>query len=330
MFKFLKENYILIFLAIGSVLPFILSVYEKIAEKKKMRVVLILLSTGFIISLCIIIISDMQQKNSKKISEELENKKKEMIDQISTNVSAGLETSIETMVIAKQSLTLLENLEAKLIKTPFKEVAVELVSKNYDRLHVFEKGDPSKFPEYLSWLEATLNQPGRDPVLAFIVNANRHYVVGLILAYLLANGENQDQIMKIIRAGPSAWRRFPDNRTLDFIGEIYSKVKFVLFYNGSKDRFLGFADAAMFTKELLLYQTRGLASDIESILNLRGGASAEIMQKTFSSFSPMVFKADNVYEAARQLIEKKENNGITLYQEKPWFLNLAKVIKIAT
>jgi hypothetical protein len=272
----------------------------------------------------------MQQKNSKKISEELENKKTEMIEKISTNVSAGLKTSIDTMVIAQQSLTLLENLKKKLNKTTFKEVAVELVSKNYDRLHVFEKGDPSKLPKYVSWLEATLNQPGRDPALAFIVNANRHYVVGLILAYLLANGGNQDQIMNTLREGPRAWSRFPDNGTLSSIGEIQSKVKFVLFYNGSKDSLLGFADAAMFTRELFLYQTRGLASDIESILNLRGGASAEIMQKTFSSFSPMVFKADNVYEAAKQLIEKKENDGITLYQEKPWFLSLAKVIKIAT
>jgi hypothetical protein len=330
MIEFVANNIVVILLVIGAVVPFVLSLYEKISEKKKVRVMLILLSTGFIITFCVIVISDIQQKNSAKVTAELESKKKEMIENITKNVSVNLKTSIEALNVSRQSLTLLESLESNLKGTTIKEAAVELIASDYDNLHVFEKGDPSRIPQYVGWLEATLRQPGKEPAIAITVNANRSYVVGLILAYLLANEDNQNAIMTSLRPGWRAWKQFPDDTMLRSMGGIHPKVKYVLFYDGDKNRLLGFADASMFARELLLYQYQGLAESIGPILNEPGRASGEIMKNTFSSFHSAVFSADSAYEAARELIERKANSGVSVYQGKPWFISLSKVIKLAT
>lgn len=323
MISFFEDNIVLILLILGAVVPFILSVYEKIAEKKKIRVMLILFSVGFVITLCLVIISDMQQKNSAQISAELEAKKTEMITTIRKNVKEDLE-------LARQSVTLLENLQSKLSETAINEVAVELTTNNYDNLHVFEKSIPSKIPEFVRWLDKTIRNHQKEPALSLTLNAGRHYVVGLILGYLLANKQNENLIMAELRGGPSAWEKFPDQKNLGRFGEIRTNLRYVLFYNSRKNRLLGFADAAVFTRELLLYHFQGRASDIEKILNEPGKASVKTMRTYFTSFTPAVFEAANAYEAVKQMIEMKVGYGVALYQEKPWHISLANIIKLAS
>jgi hypothetical protein len=329
MLTFLKTNIGLILLVAGIVVPFALSVYEKISEKKRTRVVLILISTGFIITLCSIIIMNIQERNNEKIFTELEQKKKEMITNISKNVSASLETSINALEVSKQSLTLLEDLESRLGRTSLGEVAVSLNAPDYDNLHVFEKGRPGQIPDYVSWLDETLQQPGKAPAISLTLNANRHYFLELILAYLLADKNNVDIVKTNLGRTPRDWRKFPDDATLSSLGRIKSGVRYVLFYDRNKNSLMGFADATILIRELLLYKKLRLSKDIEAMFNRAGNASVSKMQLYFSSFNPMVFKADNAYDAARILIENKVNEGVAFDKKNPWFISLALVIKLA-
>jgi len=201
-------------------------------------------------------------KKQRKNITELEQKKKEMITNISKNVSASLETSISALEVSKQSLTLLEDLESRLGRTSLGEVAVLLSAPDYDNLHIFEKGRPGQIPDYVSWLDETLQQPDKAPAISLTLNANKHYFLELILAYLLADKDNVNMIKTHLGRRPYDWRKFPDDNTLRSLGKNKSGVKYVLFYDRNKTRLMGFADATLLIRELLLYKKQGLSKDI--------------------------------------------------------------------
>jgi hypothetical protein len=250
MFNFLTDNIILVLAVVGTLLALAASLYEKIAKQKKLRILVTFISAGAIITVGTLILNDLHEKNRSQIAEELENKKKEMIKSISANVSKNLSLS-------QQSLTLLEQIEAKFAEVPLGDVAVKLTS-------------------------------------------------------------------------PDLWDKFPDNDTLQAIGEIQSDLKYVLFYDSSKSRLLGFADASLFARELLVLQKQGRTSKIEELLKEPGKASASSMKPYFTSFNPRVLKGTTSYDVAQEMINEKFNDGVLLHKGIPWFVSLANMIKLAT
>jgi len=323
MIDYLKENVIFVLLIAGALVPFVLSLYEKVAEKKRLRVVLLLVSAGFIITLCTIIISHIQKRTSERINAQLDAKKTEMINEISTNVSKNLGVS-------EQSLNILERLQKRLSGTAFGEVAVKLATLQYDKMHAFEKGSVEKLDEYVSWLGSLRSYDRVQPALSLTLNAGKNYYVGLIIAYLIANDGNLSTIQAVLREDPSAWEKFPDETMMNILGDTTASVKYVLFYDRVVGNLVGYADASLFLKELLLYREQQKQKDIQNLLQASNGVNRDRMRKTFSSYLPHVFRVDDAYNAARIMIEERVGEGVALHQDTPWFINLAGIIKLVS
>ncbi len=318
--NFPTNNILLVLAVIAVLLSFAASLYEKIAKQKKLRILVAFISAGAIITVGTLILNNLYEKNRSQISNELESKKQDMIDSISANVSKNLNLS-------QQSLTLLEHIKAKFAEVPLGRVAVKLTSPEMDGLKVFDKAHPSQIPRFVNWLDRTRHD--QTPAIGFTVNANRTYRVGLTLGYLLANQTNFDLIMEKLNE-PEGWNKFPDNDTLKAIDEIQSDLKYVLFYDGSKSRLLGFADANLFARELLVLKKQGRMSDIEELLRVPGKASVSSMKAYFTSFSPRVLRGTSSYDVAQEMINEKFNDGVLLHDGTPWFVSLANMIKLAT
>lgn len=317
----------LILLVAGAVIPFVLSIYEKISEKKKTRVILILISTGFIITLCSTLLVNIQESNRIKMLDGLEEKKKEMISTISKNVS-------DNLAVSNKSLNLLEGLKSRLDGISISEVAVELTPPDDGQISIFEKGSPQRINDYVKWLEQVKeHSPGKKsaPALSLMLNTGRrNYITELILAFLLADIQNISLIEERLGRNKSEWREFPDEATIKELGRLRSGLAYVLFFNKSSDHLMGFANATEFAQELLLLKQQGKSKDIENMFNRQSLTDAEKMKKYFTSFKSMVFPFENPYDAARELIEQKENEAVIFNKKKQWFISLANVIKLAT
>ena len=320
MLTIMTDNIILVLAVVGTLLALAASLYEKIANQKKLRILVSFVSAGAIITVGTLILSDINEKNRNQIATELEASKKEMVESISANVSKNLKLS-------KQSLTLLEQIESKFTGVPLGEVAVELTSPDLDGLHVFDKAHPSQIPRFVSWLNDKIRKE-QNPAIGLIVNADRDYIVGLILAYLLANENSQDLIMQKLQQRED-WSTFPDHETLQVIGDIRSDLQFVLFYDQSKSRLLGYADASLFAKELLVHQKQGRISEIEELLKVPGKANGSRIEKYFTSFSSRILEGVTSYDVAREMIQMRFNDGVFLHQGRPWFVSLSNMIKLA-
>jgi hypothetical protein len=322
MTEFVKQNLKMILLLSGAVIPFLLALYERFTERKSLRIVLLLLSAGFIIPLTNNIVGEIQKRTSEQINKDAEARKQSMIQEIS-------QTVVKNLDLSKQSFSVLKGIESTLAGKSLGDVAVELASQDLDALHAFEKGDPAMLPSFVSWMDVTRNDPRKRVALSITVNADRHYNLGLILAYLLANTTNRGEIMSRIARGPDAWAKFPDDDFLRAQGGISPQVQFIVFYNRNKSQILRLADATTVARELLLYRRQGLDNRIQTLLNRPGEATAQNLKRYFSAFDSNVFRADNTFQAAKTLIENRASQGIIIYQNRTWLLSLATIIKLA-
>jgi hypothetical protein len=201
---------------------------------------------------------------------------------------------------------------------------------NYDILGVFEKEGPAKLPEYVSWLVSVQGEPRKKAALAITVNANRHYNLGLVLAYLLVTKDNLPRILNRLGNTPDMWERFPDDATLRDFGRLASSAQYVLFYDGDRSRLLGFADATVFAQELFVLRRQGRSQEIEHLLNQRGAGTVESIRMYFRSFAPDTIPAQDLFSAARTMIERRVSQAVVVYGGSPWFVNLASIIRLAT
>ena len=76
---------------------------------------------------------------------------------------------------------------------------------------------------------------------------------------------------------------------------------------------LGYADAVMFIKEMLLYNRMGMYAQIEEILNVPGKATKKTLSRYFKSFKSVVLAAEDAYAVAEDMIDKKINQTIAKY-----------------
>lgn len=346
MIDFLDEYKYYFLLGASMFLPFILSLYKAITQNQKTRVVVFLITTGFIITLSMAVVNDIQKRNREKMALELDKKKKAIITEISNNVVMTMNTSTETLktaidakVIGEKSLTLLENMERTLEGKGFSDVAVNLVGMGNENILYFHKANISKLPNYVEWLENITVRAGdspegrieREPALSFVFNAGHTYRLEMILGYLIAKRDNIDKIMTgfMIDENEESWRRFPEGSDLSIDQLTNATTKYVLFYDRDKKNLIGFADATLFVREILLHKQNGNTAEIEKVFNMEGRATAESLKAQFASFNATVIQVATPYDAAKALIDGKKNEAVAIYQEKPWRVSLAKIVEIA-
>ena len=317
-------NLALILTILGSVVSLLASMYDKVAKQKNLRLVLIIMFIGFFIATTKLVIDDIQQKQKKQLQEQIETRREIVALEIRKSVREGLE-------IGKNTFNLLQDLESKLMGKSMDEIGVKLTGLGTEEMHIFEKGNVSQLKSFVKRVgELLADDPKALPAISLILNAGRDYFPGLIMAYTLANTENMDIIYPSIAHGPDSWDVFPSDEFVKDYGPVEPLVKYVIFYDRDREHLLGFADASVFIKEMLLYRQMEMYPRIKEILNRDGMANRDSLKKYFKSFKPDTLRSPDAYDAAKNMIDTKTNEAIVEYGNQYWLVRLASVVKLVS
>ena len=327
----LENNIVLIITILASVISLLASMYDKIAKKKNLRLVLISMFVLFFLATAKLVIDDIQKKNSAALKKEIETRRDMVAEEIRSNVQAGLEVSLEGLNISRKAVNLLEELKPQLSGKSIDTIGVKLTGIGTEEIHIFQKGNARQLRPFVSGIANLLNEdPGTLPAISLTLNAERHYIPGMIMAYTLATGTNVNKIFEALDSGSEKWKTFPSDAFIRDYGPVEPLVKYVIFYSGDENELLGFAEASMFIKEMLLYNQMGMYPKIEEILNTPGMATRETLGIYFNSFKPDVLTADDAYAAAKGMIERNINESIAEYGDHFWLINLSRIVELVS
>ncbi len=310
MIVFVQENVVFILAITGAVITFLIFLIEKLIKKQKLKFLLIFAALGFLAITGRQIIEHIEKKNKDL----LEQKKVEIVSEILNNT--------------RTTLTLVEQLSEELSDVSPEKIGIELVqSTNHDELYQFFKGTRSLWQRYSMWLESFKPQENKVPCLSFIINANNHYNLNLILAYLYTNAKTGSYISNVMS---NEWWSFPDSYFIDQFGIPDLKIKYALFYDGVSKKLIGYADANLLSKELLLFLKTGKKDLVENILNRRDSNFLLNMSKYFRSFKSDVTEKKDAYLTAKEMLDRKINELVVVYEEKVYLVNLSNIVKVVT
>lgn len=320
----LSGNLTLILTILGSTVSLLASMYDKVAKKKNLRLILIAMFIVFFIATTKLVIDELQKNQKKQLQEQIETRREMVALEIRNSVREGLE-------IGKDTFDLLQDLESKLLGKSVDEIGVKLTGLGTEEMRIFEKGNVDEFRPFVMNIEELLkDDTGALPAISLTLNAERKYFPGLIMAYTLANTENMDRIYPSIAQGPNAWDEFPSNEFIRDYGPVEPLVKYVIFYDGDNEHLLGFADASVFIKEMLLYRQMEMYPRIMEILNTPGMADRDSLKRYFKSFKPDVISSPDAYSAAKNMINTKTNEAIVEYGSQYWLVRLASIVKLVS
>lgn len=176
-------------------------------------------------------------------------------------------------------------------------------------------------------MESFRGQEKKVPCLSLTVNANNHYKVSLLLAYLFTNSETRSHIEDVISR---SWWSFPDTA---FINHYYfpePDIKYVLIYDGASGDLIGYADGRLFAEELLLYEKTGKTDLVENVLNRKSLAFMANMKKYFKTFKSNVAEGKDAYRVAREMLERKINEMAVVYEGRLYLVSLSNIVKIVS
>jgi hypothetical protein len=259
----------------------------------------------------------------------------QVVDHLNKKNRALLENAREMIIgeIRKKvskTLTLVEQLSGKLEGQSPERIGVELIqSREANEVLEHAKGPPFEWFHYVDWLNRSRSEGKKVTCLTVTISANRHYDVGLLLAYLLANPDTKAYIGdNVIRA--ERWHSFPDSEFISRFKTIKPDLNYVLFYHGDSGNLIGFADARLFAEELMLYARNGQQEFIARILNRSYAGSIEDMEKYFHSFQAHVAEGKDAYVVAKEMLNKKINEMAVMYNGKHYLVSLANIVRIVS
>jgi hypothetical protein len=309
---FLQENALLVLGLTGAVISFLIFLTEKIARKKNARIVVILAAMGFLIL------------TGQQVIEHLKEKNRNLLNEARTNIVKDIRLKVT------KTLTLVEQLSGKLKGQSPEKIGVEIVqSEKPNNLLEFGKGPPGEWHDYAGWLEASRGDDMKVTCLTMTISANRHYDIGLLLAYLLTNSETKRYIRQEVIEG-LRWESFPDREFIDRFKVPNPDVDYVLFYHGDQKNLIAYADARLFASELMLYAQTGGKAIIESVFNRKYPESIKDMKKYFKSFQAHVAEGKDAYAVAEEMLNKRINEMAVRYDGKLFLVNLANIVKIVS
>jgi hypothetical protein len=327
----LENNIVLVLTILASVISLLGSMYDKVAKRKNLRLVLVLMFVVFSLATAKLVIDDIQKKNSAQLKKQIEIRRDMIAEEIRGNVQEGLKVGLEGLDISRKTITLLEGLKSQLTGKPLSTIGVKLTGLGTEEMHIFQKGNIYELKPFVTKVEGLLHDDRKSlPAISLTLNAQRYYVPGLIMAYTLANGKNVDNIFNLLKSGSERWETFPSDAFIKDYGPVDPLVKYVIFFDGNQNQLLGFADASMFMKEMLLYNQMGMYNRIEEILNVPGKATRETLSRFFRSFRPDVLIAADAYAVAKVMIDRNINETIAEYGNHYWLINLAKIVELAS
>ncbi len=327
----LKNNIALVLTILASVISLLGSMYDKVAKKKNLRLILVSMFLVFFLATAKLVIDDIQKKNSAILKEQIETRRDMVAEEIRGNVQEGLKIGLEGLEISRKTINLLEELKPQLSGKSVSTIGVKLTGLGTEEMHIFQKSNIYELKPFVRKVEGLLYEDRKAlPAISLTLNANRRYLPGLIMAYTLANRMNVDNIFESLKEGSEIWNKFPSGAFIRDYGPIEPLVKYVIFFNMNQNQLLGFADASMFIKEMLLYNQMGMYAQIEEILNVPDMATKETLSRFFKSFRSDVLTATDAYAAAEVMIDKNINETIAEYGDHYWLINLAKIVELVS
>ncbi len=295
---FLQKNAFILPLA-GAIITYLLSLIEKIKTKKITRATFTLLTVGLLLLTGQLVVQHIERRQSAHLSAV----KDSLIQEIHGKV--------------KKSLALLEQLYTLLNDKSPALIGVELTKYvSADELRQFAKGDIHMLQQYKNWLDTTELQD-KLSCLTLTVHAYKYYDINILLTYIMANSNNPNLISE----------RFSATTLIERFGLLQPKLDYIIFYEPSKKTPIGYANARLFSRELLLYESADWKSKVEKVLNENVPDS---LFKYFSTVSNNVILDKDGYSVAKEMIDNKINEAIAVYEGEYYYVSLAKIVRFAS
>jgi hypothetical protein len=157
----LENNIVLVLTILASVLSLLGSMYDKVAKKKNLRLVLVLMFAVFFLATAKLVIDDIQKKNSAQLKKQIEIRRYMIAEEIRGNVQEGLKVGLEGLEISRKTMTLLEELKPQLSGKPLSTIGVKLTGLGTEKMHIFQKGDIYALKPFVTKVEGLLTMTRR-------------------------------------------------------------------------------------------------------------------------------------------------------------------------
>jgi hypothetical protein len=327
MFQFISDNVLLVLTIFGALVSFLASFVGLISKKKPILILAILAVLGFTVGIAYQIYNYNQNQEKER-----RDAAKEQIDKAAQRARDNVIKEINLTV--QQTKITVDSIAKQLNKTTLQEVATELVSIrssgniNFEETAAFAKGSPEMWRSYAGWL-TSLGRAMVSPSLSLTLNANHHYDSGLLLVYLLTCEATRDSLKDVLQQH-NAWHNFPAE-------EIYLKafaphtahLHWVLFSDVTTQLPVAYADAQIFTQELMVYHRLKRYDKINELLNARGPNTIAELKKWFPSIQTAVFETKSPAELVKLMIDQQLAVSVTSADKKTYVAKLVRMIQLA-
>ncbi len=206
-------------------------------------------------------------------------------------------------------------------------MAADASVHDVEEVLAFGKGPPDLWFAYADWLAHILQNAEMAPCLSITVAANRHYDVGLLLAYLLTRPDTREDIRPIIEH--DQWYDFPGNQFLSRVRMDVSGLHCVLFFEGTTDRLIAYADASDFTWELAAYHQLGGKQDVENVLNPPDADVVAKLTEMFASVKPFVTTEREIGGVVQSMLEQETSEIAAMSGDGVVLVRLEEVVQLA-
>lgn len=319
MYDFIRANIILILALSGAIISFLSVLTQKVAQRNKLKISIILAAFMFLIVSGQQIIGYIEKKNenlqkaaAKASRDFLQEKRDEIIDKIEKTVT--------------KTKTLTEQINEKLQGKSPEKIGVQVIQEaETDKILPIPKRSIGWWPNYVKWLENLRGKKGISPCLSLTFNAGHNYNLNLLLLYILTNPQT---IPYIDNLQPPDHFKFPTEEFLRRFQIPVPEIKYVLFFDDKSNLLLGYAHAGLFSKELLVYLKTGEQRTIENILNKIDVDFNMKMQKYFNSYNKNVLREKDAYMVAKEMIEKQYNETAVIYKDKLYIAKLTNIVDL--
>ncbi|MBI5896543.1 MAG: hypothetical protein HZB24_11265, partial [Desulfobacterales bacterium] len=227
-----------------------------------------------------------------------------------------------------------EAIARRLQSASLQDVGLPLVSikssgqVEFEEAMAFAKGSPDMWQHYAEWL-ATVPQAKAAACLTVTLNAGHHYDSGLLLAYLLTSQATRSDLTTIVR-NYQMWHSFAaEPLYLKSFNPQTDHLRYVLFYDGTAQKLVAFAEAEGFAQQLMVLHRLGQHSMVDGLFNTRQTDAVAGLRRVFPSVQSAVFATERPDELVRLMIEQQLPLAVAAAGPRPYVAKLTRMIQLA-
>ena len=296
----------------GIVIALSLSMLDYFRNKERSRVVLVLVLLGSIVLVVQAVLSEQSRQEQT------------ILDQAKDELLKAINRDVEHV------RSVVDQMNARLADVALSDIGTELITVKPEseeakglEILTFGKGNAAQWMLYANWLSGFQNNPDKAACLTLDFSVPHHYLVSMLLAYILTSQATVEEIKAAIKSG-QVYDKFPDDAYLKRHGLQPKELDCVLFYKNNQ--VIAYADAARFAAELFVYQRAGKAEKIENMLNSSATNQPAELKAHFSSVQT------NILGTRQEIVQTMLQQGISEVtvrdQDRLFQVHLAKLVKL--